>query len=138
MSIGNAMSDYKQISCGVPQGSVLGPVLILLYVNDFNNSYNQHDFHLFADDSNLFYAHKSLKELETTVNNVNFCTLKFNTEFTIHVHVICPYWRESIGRPRSKSCIVPVPFIDSCKIHVIGEGWWQSARMEIIHKYCIM
>ena len=62
----------------------------------------------------------------------NFCTLKFDTEFTI----ICPYWRESIGRPRSKSCIVLVPFIDSCKI--IGEGWWQSARMEIIHKYCIM
>ena len=41
-----------------------------------------------------------------------FPTLKFNTEFTI----ICPYWRESIGRPRSKSCIVLVPFIDSCKI----------------------
>ena len=34
--------------------------------------------------------------------------------------MICPYWRESIGRPRSKSCIVLVQFIDSCKI--IGEG----------------
>ena len=41
----------------------------LLYVDDFNNSSNQLDFHLFAHDSNLFYAHKSLKELETTVNN---------------------------------------------------------------------
>ena len=69
MSIGNAISNYKQISCGVPQGSVLGPLLFLLYINDFNNSSNQLDFHLFADDSNLFYAHKSLSELETTVNN---------------------------------------------------------------------
>ena len=69
MSIGNAISNYKQISCGVPQGSVLGPLLFLLYINDFNNSSNQLDFHLFADDSNLFYADKSLSELETTVNN---------------------------------------------------------------------
>ena len=66
VSIGNAMSDYKQISCGIPQGSVLGPLLFLLYINDFNHSSNQLDFHLFADDSNLFYAQKSLKELETT------------------------------------------------------------------------
>ena len=64
-----AMSDYKQISCGVPQGSVLGPLLFLLYINDFNTSSNQLDFRLFADDSNLFYAHKSLLRLEKTVNN---------------------------------------------------------------------
>ena len=38
-------------------------------MNDFNTSSNQLDFHLFADDSNLFYAHKSLLGLETTVNN---------------------------------------------------------------------
>ena len=41
----------------------------ILYINDFNNSSNQLDFRLFADDSNLVCAQKSLKELETTVNN---------------------------------------------------------------------
>ena len=65
----NAMSDHKQIFSGVPQGSVLRPLLFLLCINDFNNSPNQLDFHLFVDDCNLFYAHKSLLELETTVNN---------------------------------------------------------------------
>ena len=56
VSIGNAMSDYKQISCGVSQGSVLRPLLFLHCINDFNNSSNQLD--LFVAGSNLFNAHK--------------------------------------------------------------------------------
>ena len=47
---------------------VLEPLLFLLYVNEFNNSSNLFDFHLFADDSNLFYANKNLSTLESNVN----------------------------------------------------------------------
>ena len=61
-------SEHKPITCGVPQGSVLGPLLFLLYINDFHNSANDIDFHLFADDSNLFYSHKSLQHLEAELN----------------------------------------------------------------------
>ena len=68
VSIANILSDYKQISCGVPQASVLEPLLFLLYVNEFNNSSDLFDFHLFADDSNLFYANKNLSTLESNVN----------------------------------------------------------------------
>jgi hypothetical protein len=57
------------ISCGVPQGSVLGPILFLLYINDFYNCSNLLDFHLFADDSNLFYSDKSLTRLESSINS---------------------------------------------------------------------
>lgn len=59
VSLGCTKSDTLPISCGVPQGSVLGR-LFLLYINDFHNSSPIFDFHISADDSNLFCKHKNI------------------------------------------------------------------------------
>ena len=66
--IGLYISDKENTLCGVPQGSVLGPLLFLVYVNDMHYASSKLMFYLFADDTNLLYAHKDLKMLESVVN----------------------------------------------------------------------
>ena len=56
------------VKCGVPQGSVLGPLLFLLYINDIVKSSNLFRFTLFADDTSLYYSCKNTSNLEETIN----------------------------------------------------------------------
>ena len=67
VDINGETSKIKEISCSVPQGSVLGPLLFLLYINDLPNT-KVLDFYLFADDTNIYYESNSLQDLEKKIN----------------------------------------------------------------------
>ena len=58
--VNNTMSDFDNIVCGVPQGSILGPLLFLCYVNDMSISISEScKLILYANDSAILYSHKN-------------------------------------------------------------------------------
>ena len=69
MNYNNTSSDVKQITCGDPQGSILGPLLFLLYINDIASVSRVLFSVLFADDTTLFCRSQNLHELSTVINN---------------------------------------------------------------------
>ena len=87
VKINGFLSDEQYIQCGVPQGSVLGPLLFLIYINDMPYASKILDIHLFADDTSIFISNKNLEELETIVNSelVNISDGLISNKLTLNV-----------------------------------------------------
>ena len=62
-------SGLTTLNCSVPQGSVPGPLLFLLYINDLNQAINSCKFHHFADDTNFLCLSNSIKKLNKLVSS---------------------------------------------------------------------
>ena len=85
VKVNKTFSDDGEIVCGVPQGSILGPLLFLLYINDMPQALSC-DLLLYADDSCLVFQHKNVKEIEKKINE-NFsdlCDWFVDNKLSIH------------------------------------------------------
>lgn len=63
VQMGEEKSMLLNITCGVPQGSIMGPKLFILYINDIINTSNILKFVIFADDTNIFCKGENLQQL---------------------------------------------------------------------------
>ena len=68
------------MTCDVPQGSTLGTLLILIYINDTANLLNKLSLRLFADDANKFYTSDDISDIELVMNCemtrvLNYCSI---------------------------------------------------------------
>ena len=73
VSINGESSPWLQIKCGVPQGSILGPLLFLIYINDMNTAIEFSKVYHFADNTSFLYSCKNLNNLRKTMNkDLNF------------------------------------------------------------------
>ena len=66
--INNIFSEAGALKYGVPEGSILGPLLFLLYVNDLLQSLSGAGFYLYADNTCIFYQHEDVKKIENVLS----------------------------------------------------------------------
>ena len=85
INLGHASSQPVCVSSGVPQGSILGPLLFLIYINDMSQAVKCNLF-LYADDSCLVCQHKDINEIEKQLNKdfESICDWFVDNKLSIH------------------------------------------------------
>ena len=101
------LSDYHNITCGVPQGSVLGPLLFLTYINDMHSSLTNLQCQHYADDTVLYISHQPEMDISNIINNdlvqiATWCNskLSLNNKKTKHMIFANKALRRKLVRPR--------------------------------------
>jgi hypothetical protein len=86
VNVESTLSEPANLKCGVPQGSILGPLLFLLYINDLPQAIGDCDVRLYADDTCISFKHKNIKTIEGKLNKDfnTLCDWFLDNKLSIH------------------------------------------------------
>ena len=88
------LSEQRTITCGIPQGSILGPLPFTLYINDLPNCLKHTTPRMFADDTSLTAAGETLGEVERRVNEDYIYSILFKRHVSLTQHIWLIYRRD--------------------------------------------
>ena len=116
----NYSSSLYDIVCGVPQGSILGPLFFLLYINDLYRITNISRLFLFADDSNILICDKDPKKLTDMANSeLNKISLWFRAN-KLSLNIDKTNFMV-FKAPQKKNVRIDPPNIDSTQIEEVTQ-----------------
>ena len=110
VQIGNVKSDLLTVKCGIPQGSTLGPLLFLLYINDLPNSSDILQFKIFADDTNIFYSSKNPNMLQNVINDELIKVYQYCSANKLSINFKKTNYMQITSRPR-RNTLIDIPNI---------------------------
>ena len=129
----NTKSDSELIFYGVPQGSVPGPLLFLLYINDIINCSQDGELVIFADDTNIFVSGNTKREVYSVANNVlrsvYMKTNQLHINLSQFVHM---YLRPSLNSEQRMTCARSTPYNERLSIAVNGQKIKQVDKVKFL------
>jgi hypothetical protein len=85
--LGNVVSEQCQVLSGVPQGSILGPLLFVIFVNDLPSVFSKCQVLTYADDTVIYYASKTVPEIEQILTNEFACLCQWLLDNNLFLNV---------------------------------------------------
>ena len=129
----NESSDPLPIKYGVPQGSILGPLLFLIYVNDIVNCSTEGEFILYADDTNIFVVGNTMEEVFEKANRIIHRVHMYMQSNLLHINLSkCNFMYFKPNASRTLNSIIGPSFTPTPSLMLNGREIKQVSKTKFL------